>query len=97
MTARGFGEGLADEGHGEEEPAKWVAAPLGLCQYTIVEGRKRALTASGCFQGHDKLLSIAPIVAVGVGPTCLGVFDRLVVVMGSRRPYGSIASIECLV
>src|SRR4051794_9171766 len=42
----------------------------------------KLLQASGCFQGHDKLLSIAPMVMVGAG-ILEGVADLLVASIGS--------------
>ena len=38
--------------------------------------------ASGCFQGHDKLLSIAPIDTVGPAATPDGVADLLIACIG---------------
>src|SRR5690242_12925647 len=55
------------------------------------------LTASGCFHGQDKLLSMAPSVIPGVGPFCMGVLERLDALIGSLRPYGSSSDIDCRV
>lgn len=97
MFAGGFGEGLADKGDRQEEPAERVASPLSQGQYVLCGDSQRLLTASGCFHGHDKLLSMAPSVISGVGPFCIGVVERLDALMGSLRPYGSSPDIDCRV
>ena len=62
MVSRPFREGLADEGDGKKEPAEREASPLRLSlASTRQPGASERPTASGCFQGQERLLSIAPI------------------------------------
>lgn len=96
MSARRLRERLSDERDGEEEPAEGIASPLKNVSLAL-KWRKGGLAASGCFHGHERLLSMAPMVIEGVGVLGIGVLDRLAAVIGSWRLYGSTSDMECLV
>jgi hypothetical protein len=55
-------KGLPNQRDREEEPSKRKASPLKSVSNLIgIKPVHKELTASGCFHGQDKLLSIAPI------------------------------------
>lgn len=62
----------------------YATVEISIIQEPIKRGQQ---TASGCFHGHDKLLSIAPIVILALFTSCKfrGVVDLLVAVIESWR------------
>lgn len=85
MLSGSLRERLTDKRHRKEEPAERKTTPLLHRQQIGMVTDMTGLTASGCFQGHDKLLSMAPMEMAGPFDVSEGVCGLLEAVIDSWR------------